>query len=243
MNIPVKCAAGNTGQGGVNWPAAFDDTIAVAAYDKHGNIASFSSRGDKVEWAAPGVNIYSTFLNKGYASLSGTSMACPFIAGVICLMLSKHKKQEKETGKNDCKTVKEIRQHLLKYTDDKGVAGKDNDWGYGVIDIDRLIGGDQPDPKPQPKPEPKPDPKPQPKPTPEPNPETPPPNTPNDPPKKDNKNKLYIAIGVGFILVSSLFIYLLTKEEEVEIPNPPYINEDGNINWDEKFNQESNPTR
>ena len=239
MNIPVICAAGNTGEGGVNWPAAFDDTIAVAAYDKYGNIASFSSRGDKVEWAAPGVNIYSTFLNKGYASLSGTSMACPFIAGVICLMLSKHKKQEKETGKNDCKTVKEIRQHLLKYTDDKGVVGKDNDWGYGVIDVDRLIGGDQPDPKPQPKP----DPKPQPKPTPEPNPEKPPPNIPNNPPKKDNKNKLYIAIGVGFILVCSLFIYLLTREEEVEIPNPPYIDEDGNINWDEKFNQESNPTR
>ena len=43
MNIPVICAAGNTGQGGVNWPAAFDDTIAVAAHDKYGNIASFSN--------------------------------------------------------------------------------------------------------------------------------------------------------------------------------------------------------
>lgn len=225
MNIPIICAAGNTGQGGVNWPAAFNETIAVAAYDKYGNVASFSSRGEKVEWAAPGVDIYSTFLNNSYASLSGTSMACPFIAGVVCLMLAKHKKQEENTGKNDCKTVAQIREHLLKYTDDKGVVGKDNDWGYGVIDVDRLIGGDQPDPKPDPKPDPIP--------------EKPPPNT---PPKKEDKNKLYIAIGVGFILVSSLFIYLLTKEE-VEIPNPPYIDEDGNINWDEKFNQESNPTR
>jgi subtilisin family serine protease len=232
MNIPIICAAGNTGQGGVNWPAAFNETIAVAAYDKYGNVASFSSRGEKVEWAAPGVDIYSTFLNNSYASLSGTSMACPFIAGVVCLMLAKHKKQEENTGKNDCKTVAQIREHLLKYTDDKGVVGKDNNWGYGVIDVDRLIGGDQPDPKPEPKPEPNP--------KPDPIPEKPPPNT---PPKKEDKNKLYIAIGVGFILVSSLFIYLLTKEEVVEIPNPPYIDEDGNINWDEKFNQESNPTR
>ena len=119
MNIPVVCAAGNSGDGGVNYPAAFDETIAIAAYDKYGNVARFSSKGEKVEWAAPGVNIYSTFLNNGYASLSGTSMACPFIAGVIALMLAKHKKQEKETGKNDCKTVEQIREHLLKYTKDK----------------------------------------------------------------------------------------------------------------------------
>jgi hypothetical protein len=30
---------------------------------------------------------------------------------------------------------------------------------------------------------------------------------------------------------------------EKEKTNPPYIDKDGNINWDEKFNQESNPTR
>ena len=99
MNIPVVCAAGNSGDGGVNYPAAFDETIAVAAYDRWGKIANFSSKGEKVEWAAPGVNIYSTFLNNGYASLSGTSMACPFITGVICLMLAIHKKQEAETVK------------------------------------------------------------------------------------------------------------------------------------------------
>lgn len=142
MNIPVICAAGNTGEGGVNWPAAYDETIAVAAHDKNGKIASFSSRGDKVEWAAPGVNIYSAYLNNQYASLNGTSMACPFIAGVVALMLAKHKKQEKETGKNDCKTVEEIRQHLLKYTMDQGRVGRDNSWGYGIIDVEKMIGED-----------------------------------------------------------------------------------------------------
>ena len=141
LNIPVVCAAGNSGDGGVNWPAAYDETIAVAAYDKYGKVARFSSKGEKVEWAAPGVNIYSTFLNNGYASLSGTSMACPFITGVICLMLAKHRKQEEATGMNDCKTVAEIREHLLKYTKDKGEIGRDNSWGYGVIDVEKLIGG------------------------------------------------------------------------------------------------------
>ena len=51
-------------------------------------------------------------------------MACPFVVGIIALMLAKHRKQEKETGKNDCKTVDEIREHLLKYTIDKSAKAK-----------------------------------------------------------------------------------------------------------------------
>lgn len=139
MNIPVVCAAGNSGYAGVLFPAAFPETIAIAAFDRQGKIASFSSRGSQVDWAAPGANIYSTFLNQSYAQLSGTSMACPFMAGVIALMLAKHKEQEKRTGKNDCKTVEDIRNHLLKYTNDKGSVGKDKDWGYGVIDVEKLM--------------------------------------------------------------------------------------------------------
>jgi|TARA_Y100000289_G_scaffold19707_1_gene19037 subtilisin family serine protease len=145
MNIPVVCAAGNSGKAGVNYPAAFPETIAVGAFDKFGNIAGFSSRGSEVDWAAPGANIISTYLNKGYASLSGTSMACPFIAGIIALMLAKHNKQEQETGKNDCKTVADIRHHLIKYTNDKGTVGKDEDWGYGVIDIESMFKEEQVD--------------------------------------------------------------------------------------------------
>ena len=71
-------------------------------------------------------------------------MACPFITGVICLMIAKHRKQEQATGMNDCKTVAEIREHLLKYTNDKGEVGRDNSWGYGVIDVEKLIKGEEP---------------------------------------------------------------------------------------------------
>lgn len=139
MNIPVVCAAGNSGARGVCYPAAFPETIAIAAFNKLGMIASFSSRGSQVDWAAPGADIYSTYLNQSYASLSGTSMACPFMAGVIALMIAKHKEQEKRTGKNDCKTVQDIKDHLLKYTNDKGSLGKDDSWGYGVVDVQKLL--------------------------------------------------------------------------------------------------------
>lgn len=139
MNIPIICAAGNDGAAGVNYPAKYKETITVAAYDSSGNIANFSAIGEEVDFAAPGVDIYSTFLNNKYAVMSGTSMACPFISGVVALLLAKHKKQEQETGKNDCKTVDDIRQHLLKYTIDKGYVGKDNSWGYGMLDVEKLI--------------------------------------------------------------------------------------------------------
>jgi len=139
MGIPVICAAGNSGARGVDYPGKYPETITIAAYDKKGNIAGFSGVGEAVDFSAPGVAIYSTYLNNGYAVLNGTSMACPYVAGIVALLLSKHKKQEAEGGENDCKTVEEIRQHLLKYTVDKGYVGKDKYWGYGIIDAEKMI--------------------------------------------------------------------------------------------------------
>ena len=63
-NIAVICAAGNSGIAGVNYPAAFQECIAVGAFGKSKKIAYFSSRGHQVEIAAPGVNILSTYTNQ-----------------------------------------------------------------------------------------------------------------------------------------------------------------------------------
>jgi subtilisin family serine protease len=140
LNVVLVGAAGNDGvDAPVNYPAAYPEYIAVGAYDKTDSLADFSCTGPELTIAAPGVDIYSTYLNDSYAVLSGTSMATPFMAGTIALLKSKHQKQLELTGEDDCVTVDQVKEHIKKYATDKGIIGRDTYWGYGIIDVDKLI--------------------------------------------------------------------------------------------------------
>jgi len=140
MDIPIIAAAGNDSKGNaVNYPAKYPEVICVTAFDKHGKPARFNSTGPEAEFSPPGVDIHSTWVGNRYVKISGTSMATPFVTGIVALLIAKHKTQEAATGANDCKTVAQIREHLIKYTDDKGAIGRDNTWGYGVIDAVKAI--------------------------------------------------------------------------------------------------------
>jgi subtilisin len=82
-------AAGNVGFVGV--PANSQSIMAVAAVDANLQIANFSARssalGGKVDVAAPGVAVYSSWpMPTRYRSISGTSMATPHVAGVAALI-------------------------------------------------------------------------------------------------------------------------------------------------------------
>ena len=140
MNIPVICAAGNSGKSGVDYPAKYEEPFAIAAFDDNTKIADFSAVGDEVDFAFPGVNINTTWLNNGYTVISGTSFACPACAGLVALLLSKHKKQEARGERNDCKTTREIYAHLRKYAVNPDNVDHDSYWGYGYIDINKMFG-------------------------------------------------------------------------------------------------------
>lgn len=234
MGIPVVCAAGNSGLAGVNYPAAYEETIAVAAYDKNGNIANFSSKGEQVDFSAPGVNIYSTYLNNTYARLNGTSMACPFLAGVIALLISRAKHVGTKLS------VDTIKEELISHADDKGLTGKDGSWGYGVVDVVEMLEDDPFSPEfPEPEPEQPVEEDPFSPEFPEPEPEQPPVTpTPPAPPKPvepspiPNKKPIWkypqFWWTVGTFIASGLIIYFLAdyhnKQDRLE-----------NIDWDKRL--------
>ncbi len=130
-------AAGNDSLNFVDFPGAYKETVAVGSINESKRLSSFSSIGKEVTIVAPGENILSTYPPATYATLSGTSMATPFVAGVVALMLAKHKKYG---GKTPINNQQDLENHLAMTAIDLGEAGFDEKFGYGLINPRSLIG-------------------------------------------------------------------------------------------------------
>lgn len=85
--VYVVVAAGNDNSDDEWYPAFYEPSIAVAALYDSGVRASFSNYGSWIDISAPGVSVYSTYFD-GYGYMSGTSMACPHVSGILALALS-----------------------------------------------------------------------------------------------------------------------------------------------------------
>jgi subtilisin family serine protease len=131
-------AAGNEGTNDDTlpfYPASYrlPNEIVVAAVDTAGNLASFSNYGaHTVDLAAPGVNVLST-IPGGYAEMSGTSMAVPYVAGVVALV----------AGLHPSFTATQLVQKVLSTTKPlPGLAGKTVTGG--IVDAARAVGQGDP---------------------------------------------------------------------------------------------------
>lgn len=128
----VIAAAGNEGRMGgatVGYPARYGSVISVASHNRSMQRSGFSSRGGEVDFMAPGEDIWSTYKKGGYATLSGTSMATPFVAGLAALILAKHKR--KPSSATPIYNNEDMRNHLMRMAEHPSYF--DPETGYGAL--------------------------------------------------------------------------------------------------------------
>ena len=130
----IVFASGNGYSNNVSYPANSNDKIlAVGAIDKTGARAAFSNYGTTLDLVAPGVDILSTYPVNQTASDSGTSMACPHVAGVAALILELNP----ELTVNQVNSI--INSHAKKlsgvnFNVNNSYGLWNNEYGYGLVD-------------------------------------------------------------------------------------------------------------
>lgn len=140
-NVVVVAIAGNCGDGNFSqnhcdeknqilYPGAYDEVISVAATDANDKKASFSNSGERIDVAAPGASIFSTWLTSkgGYNLAQGTSMATPMVAGIAGLILSENRGM----------SAKEVI-YKIQNSADK-IDGTGEFWKYGRVNAAKSVG-------------------------------------------------------------------------------------------------------
>lgn len=128
--VVVVAAAGNDYRQPVSYPAAFPECVAVSAMGRVGSfpknavgisnlatprggprkadfVADFSNFGPEIDTIGAGVEIVSTLPGTGYGSMSGTSMACPAVAGFVAYLLGKDPALKQKTGSSRSRALKD----------------------------------------------------------------------------------------------------------------------------------------
>ncbi len=132
----VQIAAAGSGATAVYYPAAFEETIAVSAVDKYNAFASWSNAGERIDVAAPGVDIFTTDKDGGYTTLSGTSMAAPHVTGAAALILENQ----------PFLTPEKVRYYLTSTAEMLGLSNAQQ--GAGLLDAEEAALISEPNPEP-----------------------------------------------------------------------------------------------
>ena len=123
--ILIVAAAGNNGV--VEYPAAYEEVIAVGAINPTGERAEGSAVGDELELVAPGVQIVSTGAFGGLCVAGGTSLAAPHVTAVASILWQKDKTVSADFIRS-----------LLAFTANQ--YGENYEYGYGLVDLEFALG-------------------------------------------------------------------------------------------------------
>jgi subtilisin family serine protease len=131
----VVAAMGNAFQSGnpTSFPAAYPDVVAVGAINQVDQRAPFSQTGPHIDVAAPGVGVLSTVWDNGYATMNGTSMASPHVAGVAALILSCN------SNLTGAQAADIIRQTARPLRDNPADPVPNDNYGFGCVDAKAAI--------------------------------------------------------------------------------------------------------
>jgi serine protease len=153
--VIIIAAAGNENTSQLSYPASYNGVVSVSAVDLNKNRAPYSNFGTTVDVAAPGGDsskdrngdgygdgVLSTLVSDSsgtrqpvYNFYQGTSMACPHVAGVAALMVAVRKTASSTLTPSEFDTF--LASGSI--TNDLGDAGRDNIFGYGLIDAFKAV--------------------------------------------------------------------------------------------------------
>lgn len=133
-DILVIASAGNlkndsTGHDAYMYPASQEGVISVGSVDNTKAVSARSSQNDLVSIVAPGIEVLGITTDGRYSNGSGTSFSAPVVTAAAALALSA----------DPAMTAAECREFLLSTAEDLGAPGKDNSYGYGLLDPALLI--------------------------------------------------------------------------------------------------------
>jgi type VII secretion-associated serine protease mycosin len=134
-DVVVIAAAGNSPKDTqVIYPAAYPGVLAVAGVDQNGDHPSVSVTGPEVALSAPAVGIVSTSPGGRYGTASGTSDATAIVAGAAALVRAKFPNL----------SAVEVIHRLTATAIDKGPKGRDDQYGYGIVNLVGALTADVP---------------------------------------------------------------------------------------------------
>jgi type VII secretion-associated serine protease mycosin len=134
-DVVLVAAAGNKPKDTeVGYPAAYPGVVAAAGVDRNGNHADVSVTGPQVVLSAPAVDIVAPQQNGDYYSGSGNSYATAIVAGVAALVRAKYPNL----------SAAEVVHRLTATATDKGPPGRDDQYGYGIVNPVAALTADVP---------------------------------------------------------------------------------------------------